>query len=86
MSAFQINLNPLKELLSFIKILEWFAPVFAFATCGGFKGKTEIQVNCPFRVGGNKNLAVTATFVYPFSVYTLNFNINLHSENSYVVS
>jgi hypothetical protein len=85
MSAFQINLNPLKELLSFIKILEWFAPIFAFATCGGFKGKTEIQVKCPFRVGGNKNLAVTATFVYPFRLNQVSFhtppNVNVCDLN-----
>ncbi|XP_011242144.1 synaptophysin-like protein 1 isoform X1 [Mus musculus] len=73
MSAFQINLNPLKEPLGFIKILEWFASIFAFATCGGFKGKTEIQVNCP-KVGVNKNQTVTATFGYPFRLNQASFH------------
>uniref|UniRef100_A0A667GGE0 MARVEL domain-containing protein n=1 Tax=Lynx canadensis TaxID=61383 RepID=A0A667GGE0_LYNCA len=55
MSSFQLNLNLLKELLSFIKVLEWIASIFAFATCGGFKGKTEIQVTCP-KVNENKTI------------------------------
>lgn len=66
-------LNPLKEPLGFIKILEWFASIFAFATCGGFKGKTEIQVNCP-KVGVNKNQTVTATFGYPFRLNQASFH------------
>uniref|UniRef100_A0A8C0CIU8 Uncharacterized protein n=1 Tax=Balaenoptera musculus TaxID=9771 RepID=A0A8C0CIU8_BALMU len=64
MSSFQLNLNPLKEPLSFSKVLEWIASIFAFATCGGFKGKTEIQVACHPKVSDNKT--ITATFGYPF--------------------
>ncbi|XP_021501559.1 synaptophysin-like protein 1 isoform X1 [Meriones unguiculatus] len=71
MSAFQVNLNPLKEPLGFIKVLEWFASIFAFATCGGFKGKTEIQVSCP-KLGNNKT--VTATFGYPFRLNQASFH------------
>uniref|UniRef100_A0A8C6WC30 Synaptophysin like 1 n=2 Tax=Nannospalax galili TaxID=1026970 RepID=A0A8C6WC30_NANGA len=70
MSAFQINLNPLKEPLGFIKVLEWVASIFAFATCGGFKGKTEIQVSCP-KVSENKT--ITATFGYPFRLNQASF-------------
>nr|KAF6470396.1 synaptophysin like 1 [Molossus molossus] len=63
MSSFQLNLNPLKEPLGFIKILEWIASIFAFATCGGFKGKTEILVSCPtLKVPENKT--VTAYTVH----------------------
>uniref|UniRef100_A0A8C9QM02 Uncharacterized protein n=1 Tax=Spermophilus dauricus TaxID=99837 RepID=A0A8C9QM02_SPEDA len=65
MSAFQINLNPLKEPIRFIKVLQWIASIFAFATCGGFKGKTEILVNCPL-LKVNENHTVEATFGYPF--------------------
>ncbi|XP_005076299.1 synaptophysin-like protein 1 [Mesocricetus auratus] len=72
MSAFQINLSPLKEPLGFIKVLEWFASIFAFATCGGFKGKTEIQVSCPSKVGDNNT--VTATFGYPFRLNQASFH------------
>ncbi|KAL6078244.1 hypothetical protein STEG23_008167 [Scotinomys teguina] len=72
MSAFQINLNPLKEPLGFIKVLEWFASIFAFATCGGFKGNTEIQASCPSKVGDNKT--VTAAFGYPFRLNQASFH------------
>ncbi|XP_038193350.1 synaptophysin-like protein 1 [Arvicola amphibius] len=76
MSAFQINLNPLKEPLGFIKILEWFASIFAFATCGGFKGKTEILVSCPSK--GVVNKTATAAFGYPFRLNWASF----HSDSS----
>ncbi|EDM03279.1 synaptophysin-like protein, isoform CRA_d [Rattus norvegicus] len=83
MSTFQINLNPLKEPLGFIKILEWFASIFAFATCGGFKGKTEIQVNCLSAPGENKT--ITATFGYPFRLNQASFhsapNVNVCKVN-----
>ncbi|XP_052594257.1 synaptophysin-like protein 1 isoform X2 [Peromyscus californicus insignis] len=70
MSAFQINLSPLKEPLGFIKVLEWFASIFAFATCGGFKGTTEIQVSCP----KGDNRTVTAAFGYPFRLNQASFH------------
>ncbi|XP_026638375.1 synaptophysin-like protein 1 isoform X2 [Microtus ochrogaster] len=76
MSAFQINLNPLKEPLGFIKILEWFASIFTFATCGGFKGKTEILVSCPSK--GVVNKTITAAFGYPFRLNQASF----HSHSS----
>ncbi|XP_049749712.1 synaptophysin-like protein 1 [Elephas maximus indicus] len=70
MSAFQINFTPLKEPLGFIKVLEWVASIFAFATCGGFKGKTEIQVRCT-NVSDNKTLI--AAFGYPFRLNHASF-------------
>ncbi|XP_072821311.1 synaptophysin-like protein 1 [Vicugna pacos] len=70
MSSFQLNLNPLKEPLGFIKVLEWIASIFSFATCGGFKGKTEIQVTCP---SSTDNKTVTATFGYPFRLNEASF-------------
>ncbi|KAM6201665.1 synaptophysin-like protein 1 [Rhynchocyon petersi] len=70
MSAFQINLNPLKEPLGFIKVLEWIASIFAFATCGGFKGKTEILVHCQ-TISDNKT--ITAAFGYPFRLNQASF-------------
>ncbi|CAN0457835.1 unnamed protein product [Rangifer tarandus platyrhynchus] len=70
MSSFQLNLNPLKEPLGFIKVLEWIASIFAFATCGGFKGKTEIQVSCD---KGAENKTITATFGYPFRLNEASF-------------
>ncbi|KAG8508479.1 Synaptophysin-like protein 1 [Galemys pyrenaicus] len=71
MSSFQLNLNPLKEPLGFIKVLEWIASIFAFATCGGFKGKTEFLVSCPPKVSENKT--ITATFAYPFRLNQVSF-------------
>ncbi|KAM5236057.1 synaptophysin-like protein 1 isoform 3-T3 [Ctenodactylus gundi] len=73
MSAFQVNLAPLKEPLGFIKVLEWIAAIFAFATCGGFKGRTEILVSCPPTVKENKT--VTATFGYPFRLNQASFQL-----------
>ncbi|MXQ99734.1 hypothetical protein E5288_WYG010613 [Bos mutus] len=70
MSSFQLNLNPLKEPLGFIKVLEWIASIFAFATCGGFKGKTEIQVSC---TTGPENKTITAAFGYPFRLNEASF-------------
>uniref|UniRef100_A0A8C9DNG7 Synaptophysin like 1 n=1 Tax=Prolemur simus TaxID=1328070 RepID=A0A8C9DNG7_PROSS len=75
MSAFQINLNPLKEPLGFIKVLQWIASIFSFATCGGFKGKTEILVHCP---PPNDNKTVTATFGYPFRLNQASFETPPH--------
>ncbi|XP_054448606.1 synaptophysin-like protein 1 [Pteronotus mesoamericanus] len=71
MSSFQLNLNPLKEPLGFIKVLEWFAAIFAFATCGGYKGKTDILVKCSPTDPENKT--VTATFTYPFRLNQASF-------------
>uniref|UniRef100_F6Z0R7 Synaptophysin like 1 n=1 Tax=Equus caballus TaxID=9796 RepID=F6Z0R7_HORSE len=70
MSSFQLNLSPLKEPLGFIKVLEWIASIFAFATCGGFKGKTEIQVSCPKTP---ENRTITAAFGYPFRLNQVAF-------------
>ncbi|KAG3264284.1 SYPL1-like, partial [Ictidomys tridecemlineatus] len=72
MSAFQINLNRLKEPMGFIKVLQWIASMFAFATCGGFKGKTEILANCPL-LKVNENHTVEATFGYPFRLNQASF-------------
>uniref|UniRef100_A0A4X2KY90 MARVEL domain-containing protein n=1 Tax=Vombatus ursinus TaxID=29139 RepID=A0A4X2KY90_VOMUR len=63
MSGLQINLSPLKEPLGFIKILQWVAAIFSFATCGGFKGKTSFKASCP---GQTKNETIEAAFAYPF--------------------
>uniref|UniRef100_A0A8C2YPM8 Synaptophysin like 1 n=2 Tax=Chinchilla lanigera TaxID=34839 RepID=A0A8C2YPM8_CHILA len=71
MSAFQLNLVPLKEPLGFIKVLEWIAAIFSFATCGGFKGKTEILVSCPKLSKENKT--VIAAFGYPFRLNQASF-------------
>ncbi|XP_063094263.1 synaptophysin-like protein 1 isoform X2 [Cavia porcellus] len=49
--------------------------IFSFATCGGFKGKTEILVSCP---PGAENKTVTATFGYPFRLNQASFQSSLN--------
>ncbi|XP_063168433.1 synaptophysin-like protein 1 [Candoia aspera] len=62
MSGFRLDLGPAKEPLGFIKVLEWIFSIFAFATCGGYSGKTSVIFNCH----PDKNATVTGDFVYPF--------------------
>ncbi|XP_034983940.2 synaptophysin-like protein 1 [Zootoca vivipara] len=69
MSDFHLDLSPLKEPLGFIKLLEWFFSLFAFATCGGYKGATTILVSCNGLVNGT----VTASFAYPFRLNKVTF-------------
>uniref|UniRef100_A0A5F9DHP8 Uncharacterized protein n=1 Tax=Oryctolagus cuniculus TaxID=9986 RepID=A0A5F9DHP8_RABIT len=78
MSPFQINLNPLKEPLGFIKIFEWIVSILTFATCGCFKGRTEVLVNCPPQVTDNKT--ITASFGYPFRLNQESFQTSLNSQ------
>ncbi|XP_062996759.1 synaptophysin-like protein 1 [Elgaria multicarinata webbii] len=66
MSAPELNLAPIKEPLGFIKILQWIFSIFAFATCGGYSGKTSLVVNCP--KGNNETIEVK--FAYPFRLNT----------------
>nr|XP_003225016.1 PREDICTED: synaptophysin-like protein 1 [Anolis carolinensis] len=69
MSALQLNLGPAKEPLGFIKILQWIFSIFAFATCGGYSGKTAIFLTCP----ANKNVTLEADFAYPFRLHKATF-------------
>ncbi|XP_077193187.1 synaptophysin-like protein 1 isoform X2 [Paroedura picta] len=62
MSGLQFNLGPAKEPLGFIKALEWIFAIFAFATCGGYSGTTEVKILCP----KDGNLTAKADFGYPF--------------------
>ncbi|XP_062837782.1 synaptophysin-like protein 1 isoform X1 [Anolis carolinensis] len=70
MSEFHPDLSPLKEPLGFIKIIEWFFSMFAFAACGGYKGTTTILVSCV----GLVNRTATATFAYPFRLNKVIFS------------
>uniref|UniRef100_A0A8D0LC46 Synaptophysin like 1 n=1 Tax=Sphenodon punctatus TaxID=8508 RepID=A0A8D0LC46_SPHPU len=71
MFGLQFNLSPLWEPLGFIKLLEWIFSVFAFATCGGFKGVTTVLVSCK----GLVNRTVTAAFAYPFRLNKAVFSV-----------
>ncbi|XP_048356495.1 synaptophysin-like protein 1 [Sphaerodactylus townsendi] len=70
MSGLQFNLGPAKEPLGFIKALEWFFAIFAFATCGGYSGTTKINVHCL----KGENLTAKADFGYPFRLHKVPFN------------
>ncbi|XP_034974239.1 synaptophysin-like protein 1 [Zootoca vivipara] len=65
MSGLQINLGPVKEPLGFIKVLEWIFAIFAFATCGGYSGKTSLNLTCD----NVTNVSLQASFAYPFRLH-----------------
>ncbi|XP_061453978.1 synaptophysin-like protein 1 isoform X2 [Rhineura floridana] len=75
MSGLQLNLGPLKEPLGFIKVLQWIFSIFAFATCGGYSGKTSIDLIC---VNGT-NQSLIANFSYPFRLYNVLLGPGVHS-------
>ncbi|KAG7320111.1 hypothetical protein KOW79_015964 [Hemibagrus wyckioides] len=61
-TGFRLNLSPVKEPLGFIKLVEWFAAMFAFGCCGGYSGRNVISLLC----GEGKNETLNVTFTYPF--------------------
>ncbi|XP_075713399.1 synaptophysin-like protein 1 [Rhinoderma darwinii] len=70
MSGLQLNFSPLTEPLGFIKVLEWFFSIFSFATCGGYSGKTSINVSCANKT---ENKTIEASFMYPFRLNNVIF-------------
>ncbi|XP_062827308.1 synaptophysin [Anolis carolinensis] len=61
-----------KEPLGFVKLLEWFFSIFAFATCGSYTGEFCLSVECP-----NKNesdLSIEVEFAYPFRLHQVYFD------------
>ncbi|NXG65430.1 SYPL1 protein, partial [Hemiprocne comata] len=70
MASFRVDWGLLLEPVGFIKALELFFSIFAFATCGGFHGETTILVSCK----GVVNKTVTAAFAYPFRLDTVVFS------------
>ncbi|XP_055016167.1 synaptophysin-like protein 2a [Boleophthalmus pectinirostris] len=70
-SGFKLDLEPLKEPIGFIRVLEWIFAIFAFATTGGYSGSTSLIVECPD--SGEKD--VIAVFGYPFRLPSYSYTI-----------
>ncbi|XP_007897609.1 synaptophysin-like protein 1 isoform X1 [Callorhinchus milii] len=64
-SGFKMNLEPLREPLGFIKVLEWVFAIFAFATCGGYSGQSVVNMTCP-EVIPLETTQIVVSFSYPF--------------------
>ncbi|XP_070620095.1 synaptophysin-like protein 1 [Erythrolamprus reginae] len=77
MAGFSLDLGPAKEPLGFIKFLQWIFSIFAFATCGGYSGKTSILLACKNAI----NVTWTRDFSYPFRLSKISFGPLVKEEN-----
>ncbi|KAL2104057.1 hypothetical protein ACEWY4_000925 [Coilia grayii] len=71
MTAFSLDLGPLKEPLGLMRVLETIFSIFAFATTCGYSGLTSFIVQCK----GQKQEVVNATFAYPFRLMTSQYHV-----------
>lgn len=70
-SSFKLDIEPLKEPMGFIRVIEWIFAIFAFATTGGYTGTTRLTVEC----SKIEYKDVTAVFGYPFRLSTYPYTI-----------
>lgn len=70
-SGFKLDLEPLKEPIGFIRVIEWVFAIFAFASIGGYTGATTMTVDCP----GSGQKGATVVFGYPFRLSAYPYTI-----------
>ncbi|XP_039630645.1 synaptophysin a [Polypterus senegalus] len=61
-----------KEPLGFIKFLQWFFAIFAFATCGSYSGEFKVSVHCKNKTESKLNIEVE--FEYPFRLHQVYYD------------
>ncbi|XP_066470375.1 synaptophysin isoform X1 [Tiliqua scincoides] len=61
-----------KEPLGFVKLLQWFFSIFAFATCGSYSGEFRLSVKCANK--SESDLSIEVEFSYPFRLHQVYFD------------
>jgi len=65
------NMEPLKEPRGFLRLLQWFFAMIAFATCCDFSVKMGFQITCKPDIQSNVTVTmdpITTRATYPFSL------------------
>ncbi|MCJ8734949.1 hypothetical protein PDJAM_G00241080 [Pangasius djambal] len=70
MSAFLLDIRPLKEPLGFIRVLEWVFAIFAFASTVNYSGTTSFNIRCQETVH-----VINVSFEYPFRLNKHEFDV-----------